>query len=282
MTELDEILSGKGAVAPEPQEKQPGNEAVEEVKAEQVETDEAVEDAGADADADDGTKGGDQKTVPHAAYHAEKQKVKRYTEQVADFERKLTEQNAAWERRFNQLIGSIQQPQQQQPEAQEVPEIWDDPTRFVGAQIEPLKQQMQQQRLEMSKIWAVEKYGADLINEADAALSKLVESDPRGIQLRDQIASSSHPYGALVDWHKRQKAAAEIGDDPAAYREKLKAEILAEMEAEKATDQQQQQGPAPVNGQVMPSNLAGKRNVGDRSGPVWSGPQPLNDIFANR
>ena len=40
--------------------------------------------------------------VPHEALHAEKQKVKRYTEQVAEFERKQTERmppgNAGWSR----------------------------------------------------------------------------------------------------------------------------------------------------------------------------------------
>ena len=37
----------------------------------------------------------------------------------------------------------------------------------------------------------------------------------------------------------------------------------------------QPQRPAPV----FPSNLAGARNVGSRSGPAWSGPPSLDDIF---
>jgi hypothetical protein len=31
---------------------------------------------------------------------------------------------------------------------------------------------------------------------------------------------------------------------------------------------------------VMPSNIAGARNVGSRTGPAWSGPPSLQDIFA--
>lgn len=84
------------------------------------------------------------------------------------------------------------------------------------------------------------------------------------------IMQSRHPYGTLVEWHKKREAAQEIGDDPAAYRERLKAELLAEMQSAPAAS-----APTPV----MPSNLAGARNVGSRSGPAWSGPQPLNDIF---
>ena len=34
-----------------------------------------------------------------------------------------------------------------------------------------------------------------------------------------------------------------------------------------------------VRATVAPSNLAGARNVGTRSGPAWSGPASLNDIF---
>ena len=30
---------------------------------------------------------------------------------------------------------------------------------------------------------------------------------------------------------------------------------------------------------AMPSNFANARNVGARSGPAWSGPTPLDDIF---
>ena len=33
---------------------------------------------------------------------------------------------------------------------------------------------------------------------------------------------------------------------------------------------------------ATPSNLAGARNVGSRSGPAWSGPASLNDIFDRR
>ena len=30
---------------------------------------------------------------------------------------------------------------------------------------------------------------------------------------------------------------------------------------------------------TFPSNLANRRNVGQRHGPAFSGPTPLNDIF---
>ena len=38
-----------------------------------------------------------------------------------------------------------------------------------------------------------------------------------------------------------------------------------------------QQAPQPQ--MTFPSNLANRRNVGQRHGPAFSGPTPLNDIF---
>ncbi|WP_457797626.1 hypothetical protein [Methylocystis sp. S23] len=67
----------------------------------------------------------------------------------------------------------------------------------------------------------------------------------------------------------------EIGSDPASYREKLKAELLAELQNEGQKTQQAQK-PA------MPSNFATGRNVGSRSGPAWSGPPSFEDIFDRR
>ena len=77
-----------------------------------------------------------------------------------------------------------------------------------------------------------------------------------------------------MQWYARRKVLSEVGSDPAAYRERLKAEILAELNGGNAPAQQQQKAPA-----VMPSNLSAARNVGTRSGSMWGGPTPITDIF---
>ena len=69
---------------------------------------------------------------------------------------------------------------------------------------------------------------------------------------------------------------AEIGSDPAAYKAKLAEEIRSQLMAE---FQQGQQPAAQRAAPVMPSNFATGRNVGARSGPAWSGPPSLDDIF---
>jgi hypothetical protein len=91
-----------------------------------------------------------------------------------------------------------------------------------------------------------------------------------------QIMSSPHPYGALVDWHRKQQVLSEIGSDPAAYKEKLKAEVLAELQGSGGVQQQR------ATPSAMPSNFATAPNRGARTGPSWSGPTPLADIFARK
>ena len=251
MTDLDSILSGKGAAAPTP-------EAVAEPNTEQQTTQVESEAQGAEAEGN-GEQGGRQKMVPQEALHAEKQKVKRYTEQVADFDRKLGEQNSAWERRFEQLIGALQPQQKPQEQQQATPDFWVNPTEFVSSALTPVQQQIKQQQEAFSLTLAEDKHGAETVANAFNALKAAMQTNPAAAGEYQAIMQSRHPYGALVDWHKKHEAAQEIGSDPAAYREKLKAEILAEMQAA---------SPASAPTPVMPSNLAGARNVGSRSGPA--------------
>lgn len=262
MAELDSILSGEGAVAPAPGE------------VEQPQVIDPAQAGGVTEGNETETHEGDggQKMVPHEALHAEKQKVKRYTEQVASFEKSLADREAAWERRFEQLIGTMKPQQAEPPKA---PDFWEDPSAAINSALTPVQQQMQQQREQFSRVMAEEKYGAETVQQAFQTLKSELQTNPAAQAQYQAIMQSAHPYGALVDWHKKRAVAAEIGDDPAAYREKLKAEILAEMQGGTA------QG-ASASTTVMPSNLAGARNVGTRSGPAWSGPQSLNDIFDRR
>ena len=95
MTEsLDNILSGSGEAVTEQ------NTAVEE----NVTQAEGESKQQANADDNEGQQQGGQKTVPHEALHAEKQKVKRYTEEVSSLRQEIADRDAAWERRIAQLV----------------------------------------------------------------------------------------------------------------------------------------------------------------------------------
>ena len=280
MESLDNILSGKGETAPAPEVKEA--EVTQATGAEaQVETTETPD--------DDTPRTG---MVPHQALHAEKQKVKRYTEQVAEFDKTvngLKEQNAALQRQMTEMLQRIPV-QQQQP--QEPPDFFADPERATRYVVAPHLEQFSQQLLAIAKDNAIVRFTEEKVNEAERAFINAMQSrelDPADYQ---KVVNSPNRYAAAVQWHQRRLAQAEIGDDPAAYKARVEAEFLekygidpaaykAKVEAqflEKYGVRPGEQA-APAVKPVMPSNLTGARNVGSRSGPQWAGPPTLADIF---
>lgn len=256
---LDSILSGRdeSAPAPEPVVTETPPQETQETQAAEPTTDSQTNE----------TEG----KVPIAALHAERQKAKRYTEQVAEFQttvERLRSQNSQLTQQVAQLVASLQK---QQP-APEKPDFWQDPDNtiqsYVQQGVQPLQQAQQAIVENFSRMLAVKEHGQEVVGEAYKAMEARLQSDPSARVDYSRIMSSPDPWGELVSWHKKQTVLEEIGTDPNAYREKLKAELMAELQGK-------QQTPAPV----LPSNIAGARNVGTRSGPAWAGPTPLTDIF---
>jgi hypothetical protein len=266
-TPLDNILSGGSTAAPA------GNEVEKDVaQVDQVQADGQTDDQQADANQDEPESGG-QRMVPQAALHAEKQKVKRYTEEVADFRKQLADTNTAWERRMAQLVEAVKPKQEVQQAAP--PDIFEKPDDFVRHTVGPQFDQLNQTLLANARLVAEFKFGDDKVNEAENAFITAVQSqtlDPSDYQ---KVVNSPNRYAEAVKWHQRQQAQAEIGEDPAAYKARVEAEIKAKYGiTDDGQPPAQQAKPA-----MMPSNLAGARNVGSRSGPAWAGPQSIADIF---
>jgi len=269
MTEsLDNILSGSGGAVPEQ------NTQVEE-QVTQVFEGESQQEQPEASEQGEQQQGG-QKTVPHEALHAEKQKVKRYTEEVSSLRQEIADRDAAWERRIAQLL-EAQKPKQ---EPQQKPDWFENPEaatqHAVRETLTPQLDQVTSTLMATAQMVAGIKYGDDKVAEAEQAFINAMRSqklDPADYQ---KVANSPNRYAAAVQWHQRQLAQAEIGDDPAAYKAKLEAEVREKVLAElqQGDGQQTQQRQA-----TMPSNFATARNVGSRAGPAWAGPAPLQDIF---
>lgn len=262
MADLDNILSGQ-------------SDAVSGNEQETVTQETAGESQQPEAEGAEGEQRGS-KMVPHEALHAEKQKVKRYTEEVADFRKQLSETNSAWERRMADLVKAVTPKQEAAPK----PDWFENPElatqTAVQSTVSPQFEHINQQLLAIARDNAEARFTPETVNEAEQAFISALQSqklDPADYQ---KVVSSPNRYAAAVQWFKREQAKAEIGDDVTAFRAKVEAEILAKhgiTPGDAPAAQQQQRQP------VMPSNLAGARNVGARSGPAWSGPTTLTDIF---
>ncbi|MDR6826481.1 hypothetical protein J2X48_000715 [Bosea sp. BE271] len=269
-TELENILSGQGAVAPAPEtrpEPQPEQPAEPQANAEP-----AFE---GDLPADENA------TVSVKAVIAEREKgKKRYTEAVESFEKRMSEQAQQFEARFNQLFAQLA-PKPAQPEPEQAPDIWTDPDAYLqrGVQqaVSPVMGQLKAMQRGMADMMFRDKPG--LVGEAEKAFNDAANAGRLSREFIQQVNSSENPWVAAVEWHQQQTVMAEIGSDPAAYKQKLRDELKAELMAE---FQQGQQPGAQRAAPVMPGNFATGRNVGARTGPAYSGPPALDDILGQR
>lgn len=114
--------------------------------------------------------------------------------------------------------------------AEVIPDIFEDPKGFAehltnGFKSELSKRdaQLANQRVETSMALAHLSH-KDTFEKAYAEISKLNVGNPDDRATVQRIYNSPNPGEALVSWHKRQQTFAEVGDDPTAYRERVRKE----------------------------------------------------------
>ncbi len=104
-----------------------------------------------------------------------------------------------------------------------------------------------------SKADFVSEHGKPVFDALNQLATAFVESDPRGVEFRQIVESSPDPVG-------------------------MAAHLLGGLGYWQPQAQRQQ---APQQQMAFPSNLANRRNVGQRSGLGYGGPTPLSSIFRN-
>lgn len=112
--------------------------------------------------------------------------------------------------------------------------------------------------------------------DVDEMVQVFKEAAAQNPALVAQMHAQQHPWKFAYDEGKRLKFAAEIGNDPEAYRKKLRAEVEAELRGQLAPNQSAAAPAAPA----VPQSLAGARSAGAR-GNTFTGPTPIDSIFPN-
>jgi hypothetical protein len=166
------------------------------------------------------------------------------------------------EQRAKQAEQRAQELEARQPQHQ-LPDPRQDPLTYFETQ-------RVMDRLERSEDRFVDKHGEPELESVKEWLTTRPDIEAWAIQQR-------HPWAAAHQQYQREKLSAEIGDDPNAWREaereRLRAEILAEMPSAPMAPQRPNI-PAPASGQrsAAPRNSAGQ----------FAGPTPLGDIIGKR
>lgn len=161
--------------------------------------------------------------VPQAALHA----ARKQGQEAKSENQSLRDQIQQMQ---GQLNGLSQRPQAPQPTAEPeiVPELWDSPDDFMAHKLNPIQEQMREQKEGISRMMAEEKHGREVVQEAYQALGNAMQTDPNAAHEYQRIMASTHPYGALVDWNTSQKNQQMVGDDPQKWFESEMEKRLAD------------------------------------------------------
>jgi hypothetical protein len=221
--------------------------------------------------------------VPLAEHLSEREK-RQAAERERDEERRQRESDRRELQALQRQIEELKKPKT------EPPDFYADPQAFVRSQLDPVQQTVQQQQEAMidrfSRMMAVQQHGKDTVDAAYKALEDQVQANPAARFEAQRIWQSEHPYGELISWHKRQTALSEIGEDPAAYRQRLREELLKDpsfqaevIAATKAAAQSPAAGqPRPQTTTRLPPSL--NRATGQGGPAVTTEPQSESELFA--
>ncbi len=111
---------------------------------------------------------------------------------------------------------------------EEIPDITTDPEgyqKYMDAQLATTREDA---RLDMSEAMARSQYTDDVVDEALQALQNLNSKE-----VNDRVGRAKSPWDEMVKWHKESADMLLMQSDPEAYKEKMKAEIIAELKGEK-------------------------------------------------
>lgn len=192
------------------------------------------------------------KHVPLAALEAERKGRQDWKEKAIRYEEEL------------KAIRQQQNPQPQTPQ---------DPTVV-------LQQQILNERFNMSEQIARQQYGTS--GDFDAMIDAFGEAAKANPALAMQLQRERHPWEFAYKEGKKIQALREIGDDPATFKERIRQEVLAELKAAGGGAAPSPSNPAAsAPTQPLPQSLASARSSAPRGATAFSGPTPINSLFAN-
>jgi hypothetical protein len=150
--------------------------------------------------------------------------------------RRVAEERASKAQRdLEVLVQAIQTEAQQQKETGQGPtpdDFFGDPRKSVETvvleAIRPLIEQTRASQNALNRVLASQTHSVKAVEEAEAAFLEGVNKKTLDVTEYESVVQAPNRYDAVVRWHKRHKALAVVGDDPAAYFDKQLESKLAD------------------------------------------------------
>lgn len=159
-------------------------------------------------------------------------------------------ENRALKKQLEQL-GQMVQSQQPEPQA---PDFYENPEAAVQHHIQPVHKALEAQKMQMSRFTAEQQFGPELVQQA----YDYFEANPQASQA---LMGHPSPFHAAVQEYQKAQIANEVGNDPAAYREKIRAEVEREIRRE----MEAKQTAAAV---AQAPSMAAETSIGGRVAPA--------------
>lgn len=157
---------------------------------------------------------------PDADAHVPSWRLREEREAREAAERRAQDRETHWQRQFAELQARLPK-----AEPQPAPDVFDNPDAFlqhgVRQAVDPVKAEIGQLREFYSQRDAVREHGPETVRAAFQALDQAANAgDPEARAVVARVKQSMHPFGDMVDWHKRQTVISQVGNDPNAWFEK--------------------------------------------------------------
>lgn len=205
------------------------------------------------------------KSVPIGVVHAVRAERQDWKEKALRMEGEMAALKAQMEAAKVTPV-PVAQPQQRQQET--IPNPVEDPHGFVAYQ----QREFLNTKLDMSE--AILR--ATDLPDIDPAIEAFKAATMKNPALGAEMARQQHPYKWAYDQGKRALAMAEIGDDPAAYRARIEAEIRSSLTQSPAPSVSSPAAPS----RPLPRSLAGVPSSAPQAAGAWSGPTPFSEILS--
>lgn len=162
-----------------------------------------------------------------------------------------------------------EQLEQMQKPAEPTPNMWEDDEAWqqhFGKNLvgQAVTQATQQSTIKMSEMMMRQNFP-----DFEEMREKYIALERENPAIIPQVMNDPHPWKKAYDIAKNHTAMQDLG---ATNIEDMKAKLREELMAEMAAN-------TPATRQGLPPTLSSERNVGERTGPAWSGPKPLDELL---